>query len=176
MDYKGATILKIALTGHSRGFGPYIQQKLEELGHEIVGFSRSNGYDLSTSEGRIAALKESEDCEVFINNSTIGGYQSNLLVEWLNYNRSSNKKIINISSYLANIQNPVTSISLEWINKKNLEEVHKNFKHIQDYHIKCDSKLLSWGYWKQHKFSKYHPEVITNMKIDDAIQDLVDVI
>lgn len=165
MDKTGATILKIALTGHSRGFGPYVQRALENLGHEIIGFSRSNGYDLSTQEGRSAALKDSQDCDVFINNSTIGGYQSTLLAGWALMNQSTHQKIINISSYLANIEKPAEPIYSEWMNKKQLNETHKNIR---------NSKLIMWGYWKQHDFVKYHPELLTDMSIEEAIQELVD--
>jgi len=170
--------LKIALTGHSSGFGPYVYQALKDLGHEVIGFSRSNGYDLSTQEGRSAALKASEDCEVFINNSTIGGYQSELLDEWVSLNKSHSKKIINISSYLVHVKNPTDSVYSEWVNKKKLNETHNALKNINctyvNHYFKCESKIITWGYWKNHDFVKHHPELLTNMSIKEAIQELVD--
>ena len=37
--------IKIALTGHSKGLGAEITKRFEKE-HEIIGFSRTNGYDI----------------------------------------------------------------------------------------------------------------------------------
>ena len=58
--------MKIAITGHSRGIGKACFD-LFSAEHECVGFSRSNGYDIS--KGIINIIDQSLECDVFINNA-----------------------------------------------------------------------------------------------------------
>ena len=59
---------KIIITGHTRGIGKAIYDKFTEIScREIVGMSRSNGYDLEQDFDKIVA--EAEGCEIFINNA-----------------------------------------------------------------------------------------------------------
>lgn len=59
---------KIIITGHTRGIGKAIYDKFTEIScREIVGMSRSNGYDLEQDFDKIVA--EAEGCELFINNT-----------------------------------------------------------------------------------------------------------
>jgi coproporphyrinogen III oxidase len=59
---------KIIITGHTRGIGKAIYDKFKEIScREIVGMSRSNGYDLEQDFDKIVA--EAEGCEIFINNA-----------------------------------------------------------------------------------------------------------
>lgn len=173
MDHTGFTVLKIALTGHSSGFGPYIQCKLQELNHSVLGFSKRNGYDLSTQQGRNAAISQSSQCDIFINNSTINGCQGEFLEQWLNEYKFHNKTIINISSYLDRIDNPADFCKEEWINKKKLVQIHSDFKNNKDSETQCRSKILSWGYWNNHPFTKYHPELTTQTTIEQALEDII---
>lgn len=171
MDSAKVTILKIALTGHSSGFGPYLKTALEDLGHDVVGFSRSNGFDLSTGAGRDLAFALAHDCDVFINNSYAGGCQATILSEWLLHFYDYPKKIINISSNLALIEHPVEAVRDHRDSKRVLNLMHE-FSKIGT-PSKCTSELVSWGYWASHEFTKHHPELLTNMTIDEAIADIV---
>jgi NAD(P)-dependent dehydrogenase (short-subunit alcohol dehydrogenase family) len=63
------TKMKIAITGHTRGIGRAIADVLAKQGHEIVGLSRSNGYDLTVEASRHSALDAITNCDVFINNA-----------------------------------------------------------------------------------------------------------
>lgn len=59
---------KIIITGHTRGIGKAIYDKFKEIScREIVGMSRTNGYDLEQDFDKIVA--EAEGCEIFINNA-----------------------------------------------------------------------------------------------------------
>jgi NADP-dependent 3-hydroxy acid dehydrogenase YdfG len=66
VDYTGAAVLKIAITGHTSGFGKYITQELEKE-HEVIGFSKTNGYNLNTDVKNIIA--ECRDVDILINNA-----------------------------------------------------------------------------------------------------------
>lgn len=59
---------KIVITGHTHGIGKAIYDKFKEVScREIVGMSRSNGYDLERDFDRI--VQETSGAEMFINNA-----------------------------------------------------------------------------------------------------------
>lgn len=91
--------MKIAITGHTRGLGAELVGRFEERGHQVIGFSRSNGFDISKPADRISIVEKVSECDVFINNAYWGFAQvellNNMFVTW---NKRSNKYIINIGS------------------------------------------------------------------------------
>lgn len=59
---------KIVITGHTKGVGKAIYDRFNEIScREIVGMSRSNGYDIENDFDRI--VEESTGAELFINNA-----------------------------------------------------------------------------------------------------------
>lgn len=69
---------KIIITGHTSGVGKAIYDKFKEIScREIVGMSRSNGYDIDADFDKIVA--EAEGCELFINNAYRDGQQLKLV-------------------------------------------------------------------------------------------------
>ena len=88
--------MKIAITGHSRGIGKACFD-LFSAEHECVGFSRSNGFDISKDITNI--IDQSLECDVFINNAYFEFKQveifNTLFDKWKN---KLNKTIININS------------------------------------------------------------------------------
>jgi NADP-dependent 3-hydroxy acid dehydrogenase YdfG len=61
--------MKISITGHTAGLGLGLFNYYTAKGHEVIGFSRTNGYDLAEDNNIIRIVKESTDCDVFINNA-----------------------------------------------------------------------------------------------------------
>lgn len=90
--------MKVAITGHSRGLGRVLWDRFEAQGDvELVGFSRSNGYDIVKSQDKI--VTESLDCDLFINNAYSGFAQADLLVKMTDaWKHQPNKHIVNVSS------------------------------------------------------------------------------
>jgi hypothetical protein len=59
---------KIVITGHTSGIGKAIYDKFKEIScHEIVGLSRSNGYDIDNDFDKVIA--EAAGADLFINNA-----------------------------------------------------------------------------------------------------------
>jgi len=59
---------KIVITGHTSGIGKAIYDKFKEIScHEIVGLSRSNGYDIDNDFDKVIAKAAGAD--LFINNA-----------------------------------------------------------------------------------------------------------
>ena len=114
--------MKIAITGHSAGIGQALSTIYTEQGHEVVGLSRRNGYNIR-SISKLASMIES--CDVFVNNAQVGFAQTELFWEVWNRWRGQNKTIINISTQMTD--NSVAPRE-EWdqyiIQKKALELAH----------------------------------------------------
>lgn len=69
--------MKCVITGHSSGIGKALFEHYLKKGHDVVGMSRSNGYDISKNQDKI--IHESLDADLFINNATSGNSQLELL-------------------------------------------------------------------------------------------------
>lgn len=90
--------MKIAITGHTKGIGRQLTSALIENGHEVLGFSRSNDYDIGDQTVRDRIFSTLNDIDVFVNNAydPVGQYQ--LLVGAVNMWEGTNKLIINVNS------------------------------------------------------------------------------
>lgn len=93
--------MKIAITGHSRGLGAQLKTYYETNGHEVSGFSRSNGYDLRDWSKMQKMLEQIADYDVFVNNAKPDFVQTTVLYELWKRWRDQQKIIINISSGIA---------------------------------------------------------------------------
>ena len=94
--------MKAAVTGHSGGLGKAIADRLARDGHQIVGFSLDNGYEISTDEGFRRIVTEALDCDVFVNcahdRMHQGIAQVNILVKLFYHWQNEEKHIISIGS------------------------------------------------------------------------------
>ncbi len=84
---------KYAITGHTDGIGQCLFSKIHS-----TGFSRTNGYDISTKDGRQRIINESANCNIFVNNACSNFHQVDMLYEIFDSWKDSNKIIINIGS------------------------------------------------------------------------------
>lgn len=166
--------MKIALTGHTSGFGFYIKTVLEKMNHEIIGFSHSNGYELGLSDHRNNAIIRSADCDVFINNSSANGNQPFVFIDWYKEYNDQNKTIINIGSDITKINSNLKNDFLyEYMTKTSL--LHMVNQAMLNNNL-CKIEYLSWGYWKDHKIAAEYPQLITETTIDEAIQEIVNLL
>ena len=95
--------MNIALTGHTKGLGAEILKYFSSEGN-VIGFSRSNGYDIKSPFDRKKILKESMNSDIFINLVHNYYHQTDLLFEFFQAWENNSKLIINISS--AVLENP----------------------------------------------------------------------
>ena len=96
--------MKIALTGHSKGLGQALFEFLSQK-HEVTGFSRSNGYDIKSPFDRKKIIKESKDCDIFINLVHNYYHQTDLLLELHKSWKGLQKYIINIGTSAVDDEN-----------------------------------------------------------------------
>lgn len=111
--------MKIAITGHSAGIGQALANIYSEQGHEIIGLSRRNGYNIR-SLPKVATMIE--PCDMFINNAQVGYAQTELLFEVWRRWQGQQKYIVNVSTQMTDMLLPPKE---EWdeyiIQKKALE-------------------------------------------------------
>lgn len=120
--------MKIAITGHSAGIGQALSMEYSALGHEIIGLSRRNGYNIR-SIPKVA--DQIEHCDMFINNAQAGYAQTELMFEiakrWINHR----KQIIVISTMMTEFPNsvlPGLDMDEYYVQKVALEEAVKQLR------------------------------------------------
>ncbi|HMN69827.1 MAG TPA: hypothetical protein PKC28_14885 [Bdellovibrionales bacterium] len=89
---------RIAMTGHTSGVGQALYDYWRGRGHDVQGFSRSNGYDLSRAETITRVVQESLKCDWFINNAFNEWAQIDLLYALFEKWRDQERWILNIGS------------------------------------------------------------------------------
>ena len=57
---------KIAITGHTKGIGNGLHTYFSTQSVEVLGFSRTNNYDISNIDVIDKIIDETIDCEIFI--------------------------------------------------------------------------------------------------------------
>jgi NADP-dependent 3-hydroxy acid dehydrogenase YdfG len=124
--------MKIAITGHTAGIGQALAEIYLNRGHEIVGLSRRNGYNIR-SIGKVITMIE--PCDIFINNAQVGFAQTELLFAvYKQWQEQTHKKIINISSILTS--SPVSflpgiEMTEYYVQKKSLEEAISQLRNFR---------------------------------------------
>jgi hypothetical protein len=68
--------MKIAITGHTKGLGKFLYDYYSDSGHQVIGFSKSTGYDINTDIDKI--IDESKNVDLFINNAYSGIQQAKI--------------------------------------------------------------------------------------------------
>lgn len=92
--------MKVAITGHTRGIGAELAKRFSEKDDtEVIGFSRSNGFDLTNQTLLEKSLDLIEECDVFVNNAFYEEVQYQMLQSiFLRWRGERRKYIINIGS------------------------------------------------------------------------------
>lgn len=93
-------IKRIAITGHTKGIGEQLWNRLDERGFELKGFSRSNGYNLlktSTCKKVVREIGE-WNADVFINNAYVPDNQVRLLYLMYEQWQDRPRLIVNLSA------------------------------------------------------------------------------
>jgi dTDP-4-dehydrorhamnose reductase len=148
--------MKIAITGHKKGIGQQFATQLGELGHEIIGISRSDGENIRRTAHTASLI---EPCDFFINNAISFYAQTELLFEvWHRWEESNKKHIIwNISTMLCesgvdqHINGLTMRESMQYRNQKmSLELAHRQ---LDARHSRIEMSLIRPPAVKTQSFS-----------------------
>lgn len=95
--------MKVIVTGHTRGIGKGIFEYFRDNNFEVIGFSKSTGFDISNPADRKQILQEALNADIFVNNAFKDNDtgQLELLKEIFKLWENKDKKIINVSSRAA---------------------------------------------------------------------------
>jgi hypothetical protein len=91
--------MKIAITGHTRGIGKSLADAFQTLGHDVHGYSQSQGWDIGNEADRQKIISEISDADIFVNNAYHPIGQCELLKLFVL--ACPNKTTINISSKIS---------------------------------------------------------------------------
>lgn len=90
--------MKIVITGHTNGIGLALNNELSSRGHEIIGFSVTNNFDISETSTKDKIVAQLNNADVFINNVYSPSDQYELLERAINVWDGVRKVIVNVGS------------------------------------------------------------------------------
>lgn len=125
---------KIAITGHSAGIGQALAQIYTDRGHEVIGLSRRNGFNIRNIPKIIDKI---QDCDIFINNAQVGFAQTEILfAAYKKWHGVENKKIINIGTMMTSCpMSPIPGLNMTeyYVQKVSLEEAIRQLRQYQNW-------------------------------------------
>ena len=140
--------MKILVTGHTNGLGKEIFNHLTNLGHEVIGMSRSTGCILPDDISKIVEIART--CDVFFNNVHAGVSQATLIEKL--YNSTSVVTSGSMAGDYWMFKHP--SIPQPYSKEKfQIEKAHKKFKKLTQQPM----LLLKMGHLENSKGSSTIP-------------------
>lgn len=124
--------MKVVITGHTKGIGKALADIFSKHNHEVVGFSRSNGFDISDKSTCDRILELSKDADVFINNAFHYQGQYDLLEGMINSWNDTNKLIINVNSKIKFIGEKGEQLFLSMLDEPKYFKAYIDSKRKQD--------------------------------------------
>lgn len=163
--------MKIAITGHKRGIGKAFTKHLTEIGHDIIGISRTDGENIRRTAHTASII---EPCDMFINNATSMYAQTELLFEvWHRWRDVKEAHYIwNISTRVCerNEDRPINGLtmrqSMEYRNQKMALELAHNQLLAQP--SKIDLRLIRPGSVKTQTFGDP-----TSISAEDYVKEVL---
>ncbi|NBO70596.1 MAG: hypothetical protein EBU66_07445 [Bacteroidetes bacterium] len=164
--------MKIAITGHTNGIGKAIYDDLITT-NDVIGFSLTTGYDISSPEERKKIIEESMDCTVFINNAfdyskwpTEENTDSQCLMaeELFDAWKGQEKFIINIGSRIndfSEFENEYKAIYAK--QKKRLDQFYLDHSHEKPYVITVRPGSTNTRVVKQENIEKLNPKDVAQV-------------
>lgn len=151
--------MKIAVTGNTQGIGKEISDYFLKQGHEIVGFSRTNNYNISSSEARKKILNQLDEFDIFVNNAynNFDNSQELLLSEIIDYWKNKEKIIINISSRWTDSNNKYCQ------HKQAIDQLCNQYKNSKVYIINLKPGLTDTKRVKNIQGIKMDPKSIVSI-------------
>lgn len=149
--------MKVAITGHTRGIGAAIASRFDD----VVGFSKTTGYDLSDNKVIKQIVEEAQDCDIFINNAYYGDAQAKLLYKMYERWQHTPKLIINIGAVSSDTHTNFTRVGYVkfWTDytsyKKQLDFASLQLSDMRKNQDMCKVTMLKGGFVKTDTTSPF---------------------
>lgn len=159
--------MKIAVTGHTAGIGKCL---FERLSPNVIGFSRSNGYDITIEQDRQRIVEAVRNCHVFVNNANSGFGQTLMFLDVFNsWANDPTKVIINVGSRIADCILPTDRYDLLRY------QAEKTILKTMSFRVKgqCRIKYHSLGYVSTEKIKLKYPTLPDGCISEDQAVDLI---
>ena len=166
--------MKVAVTGHTSGIGQGLYQYFRAQGHEVLGYSRSNGYALPDAEDRV--LQQIQHCDIFVNNALPVSSQISLLERlWPSW-ENTNKTIIVIGSIASRFEFVDGNFTDYQRDKKELDAVCNTLRYPDPYVAQgktCSLIAVHPGFVDTNMFGEEKPPIDQMLSVAQVV-DLVD--
>lgn len=149
----------IAVTGHTSGLGKGVYDYFQSLGYNVKGFSKDNGFDISSKENVDRIVELTRDCDLFFNNAYYQYQQVEIAKLWQQQHWSDQHYIINTSSLAAE---PLADIpnNASWLTEYSKEKyaLNKVSWEINHSGSKCKSIIVMPGVCQTNFYNPYDTE------------------
>ena len=135
--------MKIAITGHTSGIGKSLYD-FYGRNHQVLGFSRSNDYNIKQKSNEI--IDQVKNCDVFVNNAHNNFSQLELLFKLWEQWHDEPKLIININSMICQVSWPYEYHHLVSKYKIHKLSLDKAVKELQQTPSKCQISQIEFGF------------------------------
>ena len=166
--------LKIAITGHTEGIGKEIYDYFELFGHNVKGFARANGYDLSVDYQKVIDEIIEWDADIVYNNAWSYGNQGQLhILKTLHEHWKDKKKSIISTGSASGYAKDKVGNDVYANDKEALSEYAKKSAMLWPHKNKCKVQNVSFGY-VQTKFLKGVHNFENYIPVEAAARILID--
>ena len=146
----------VAVTGHTSGLGKGVYDYFQSLGYNVKGFSKDNGFDISSKENVDRIVELTRDCDLFFNNAYHFYQQVEIARLWQQQHWSDQHYIINTSSIaaepLADIPNNAAWLKSYGDEKYLLNKISWEINHSGS---KCKSMIIMPGVCQTNFYNPY---------------------
>ena len=146
---------KICITGHTKGVGKAIKERLEQNHYTVGGGSRKNGINVGKPKSVINWILK-EDPDVFINNVYWPDSQAKICYQLYNKWQSEKKHIINMSSTSGMAHTNFNEMA-------NSDITRAFYNEFWGPYVSEKNRLDFIGKQLSHKFSRKFPCKVTSM-------------
>lgn len=147
--------ITVGITGHSKGFGKRIAKACFASGYNVLGYSRSTGFDILFDIERLFDDKPN----VIINNAEVGNAQVNVAVHC----HKHKIPCINIGSLITDATVYTVEELIQKDNKQSLKQISKEL----------NQSYLTWGFLEGHPLLENNPHLLETITVEDAVKDVM---
>jgi len=146
----------IAVTGHTSGLGKGVYDYFQSLGYNVKGFSKDNGFDISSKENVDRIVELTRDCDLFFNNAYYHYQQVEIAKLWQQQHWSDQHYLINTSSLAAEPLADIPS-NATWLTQYGEEKyaINKISWQINHSGSKCKSIVIMPGICQTNFYNPY---------------------